>query len=75
MHAFLNVRLPPRYGIVCQAEPSPHISPHTGEPCDYCGDLAPKGPRWDDVLHNIIDFGALPYCNWDVTTSTPRVCV
>lgn len=24
------------YGLVCQAEPSPQISPHTGEPCDYC---------------------------------------
>jgi hypothetical protein len=25
------------------------------------------------VLHPIIDFMALPYCNWNVTTSTPKV--
>ena len=44
----------------------------TGEVCDYCGAAATRGPRWDSVLHATIDFTALPYCNWNVTTSTPR---
>ena len=44
----------------------------TGEECDYCGAAATRGPRWDSVLHATIDFTALPYCNWNVTTSTPR---
>jgi hypothetical protein len=33
---------------------------------------APKGPRWDAILHPIIPWAQLPYCNWNVTTSTPR---
>eukprot|EP00041_Stephanoeca_diplocostata_P023968 m.599112 g.599112 ORF g.599112 m.599112 type:complete len:469 (+) comp22423_c0_seq35:254-1660(+) len=60
------------HGLVCQADPSPPMSPYTGEPCDYCGAAATKGPRWDSILHPVIDFDALPYCNWNVTTSTPR---
>jgi hypothetical protein len=37
------------------------------------GGLGAKGSdRWDAVLYNVIDWEALPYCNWNVTTSTPR---
>eukprot|EP00038_Savillea_parva_P031995 m.92710 g.92710 ORF g.92710 m.92710 type:complete len:479 (-) comp9970_c0_seq2:479-1915(-) len=60
------------YGLVCQAEPSPDVSPYTGEPCDYCGPRAKGSQRWDAVLYGVIDWAALPYCNWNVTTSTPR---
>ena len=34
------------YAVVCQKAPSPRISPHTGEECDYCGKAAPLGPRF-----------------------------
>eukprot|EP00040_Diaphanoeca_grandis_P006728 m.38441 g.38441 ORF g.38441 m.38441 type:complete len:456 (+) comp17917_c0_seq1:220-1587(+) len=60
------------YGLVCQAEWSSPTSPYTGEPCDYCGAKAKQGIKWDTVLHPVIDFSAFPYCNWNITTSTPR---
>jgi len=37
------------YAVVCQRDPSPDVSPYTGEKCDYCGKAAPLGPRWDQV--------------------------
>ena len=40
-----------------------HTAPHT---CTYVH------VHTLQVLHDKIDFGALPYCNWNVTTSTPR---
>lgn len=59
--------------MVCQKAPSPRISPVTGELCDYCGNGPDRNrDRWDQALWNLIDFGSLPYCNWNVTTSTPK---